>query len=148
MQFHNEPLVPLRVPKAIERLDPPLIDIYVEDGERRGRSKVNPAEAKIIVDDVEKIINDPALSHFGGDRSCPRSIGVISLIGCEQAAYAAANHNFTGGLLNGALKGTYRLASGSSDRVSTTDSAIAPMGTIRRSCQGACPRGREAGRTT
>ena len=43
-----------------------------------GKSKVNPAEAKIIVDEIEKIIDDPALSHFGGDRSRPRSIGVIS----------------------------------------------------------------------
>jgi hypothetical protein len=87
MQFYNEPLVPLRVPKAIERLDPPLVDILVEDGERRGKSKVNPAEAKVIVDEIERIVNDPVLSHLGGDREHPRSIGVISLIGAEQAAY-------------------------------------------------------------
>ena len=47
MQFYNENLIPLRIPKPTERLDPPLIDIYVEDGERRGKSKVNPREAEV-----------------------------------------------------------------------------------------------------
>jgi len=32
MQFYDEPLIPLRVPKGHERLVPPLIDILVEDG--------------------------------------------------------------------------------------------------------------------
>jgi hypothetical protein len=84
MQFYNENLIPLRVPKPSERLDPPLIDIYVEDGRRRGKSKVNPAEAEIIVREIERIVEatPPAI----GDNSVPvRSIGVISLIGAEQA---------------------------------------------------------------
>jgi hypothetical protein len=34
MQFYPEPLVPLRVPTAQERIDPPLVDIYVPDGRR------------------------------------------------------------------------------------------------------------------
>ena len=54
MQFYDEPLIPLRVPKGIERLDPPLVDILVEDGERRGKSKVNPPEAEVIVDEIER----------------------------------------------------------------------------------------------
>jgi very-short-patch-repair endonuclease len=86
MQFYNENLIPLRVPKPSERLDPPLIDIYVEDGRRRGKSKVNPAEAEIIVREIEKIVETtpPAI----GDNSVPvRSIGVISLIGAEQALH-------------------------------------------------------------
>ena len=87
MRFYNEPLIPLRVPKGVERLDPPLIDIFVEDGERRGKSKVNPAEAEVILGEIEKIVADPVLSVFGGDRSRPRSIGVISLIGSEQAVF-------------------------------------------------------------
>ena len=45
MKFYEEPLIPLRVPKGFERLDPPLVDIFVEDGERRGKSKVNQPEA-------------------------------------------------------------------------------------------------------
>jgi very-short-patch-repair endonuclease len=85
MQFYDEPLIPLRVPRAIERLDPPLVDILVEDGERRGKSKVNPGEADVIVDEIEQLINDGALSMMGDGR--PRSIGVISLIGSEQASY-------------------------------------------------------------
>ena len=87
MQFYNEPLIPLRIPRGVERLDPPLIDIYVEDGERRGKSKVNPAEAEVIVAEIEKIIADPILAVVGGDNNHPRSIGVISLIGAEQAAF-------------------------------------------------------------
>ncbi len=87
MRFYNEPLIPLRIPKGVERLDPPLIDIFVEDGERRGKSKVNPAEAEVILSEIEKIVADPVLSVFGGDRSRPRSIGVISLIGSEQAVF-------------------------------------------------------------
>ncbi|MGO9768746.1 MAG: AAA domain-containing protein [Roseiarcus sp.] len=87
MKFYDEPLIPLRVPKGVERLDPPLVDILVEDGERRGKSKVNPPEAEIIVDEIERIINDPALATIGEGHERPRSIGVISLIGSEQAAF-------------------------------------------------------------
>lgn len=87
MQFYNEPLIPLRVPKGGERLDPPLVDIFVEDGERRGKSKVNPPEAEIIVDEIERIINDPAVATSGEGNGRSRSIGVISLIGSEQAAF-------------------------------------------------------------
>ena len=51
MQFYPEPLVPLRVPMPEERLDPPLVDIYVPDGRRTG-DKVNVREAQ--VDSFEK----------------------------------------------------------------------------------------------
>jgi superfamily I DNA and/or RNA helicase len=87
MGFYDEALIPLRIPKGIERLDPPLVDILVEDGERRGKSKVNPPEAEVIVDEIERIINDPHLATIGGSDARPRSIGVISLIGSEQAAF-------------------------------------------------------------
>jgi very-short-patch-repair endonuclease len=87
MQFYNEPLIPLRIPKGVERLDPPLVDIFVEDGERRGKSKVNPAEAEVILREIEKIVAEPVLSLVGGDSARPRSIGVISLIGSEQAVF-------------------------------------------------------------
>jgi very-short-patch-repair endonuclease len=86
MQFYNENLIPLRVPKPSERLAPPLIDIFVEDGRRRGRSKVNPAEAEIVVREIEKIVG--AGSSTAGDNCAPvRSIGVVSLIGSEQALH-------------------------------------------------------------
>ena len=82
MQFYNQDLVPLRVPKPSERLDPPLVDIYIEDGQRRGKSKVNPREAEIIVEEIASIV-DGALTVEGA----ARSIGVISLIGADQALH-------------------------------------------------------------
>jgi hypothetical protein len=37
-EFYEHELKPLRLPKASERLDPPLIDVFVEDGFRKGIS--------------------------------------------------------------------------------------------------------------
>ncbi len=83
-QFYTEALVPLRIPTAHERIDPPLVDIYVPDGRRTG-DKINLREAQVIVAEVLRIIESPGLSRVGdGDRW--RSIGVISLIGSKQAA--------------------------------------------------------------
>ncbi|MBV8699559.1 MAG: hypothetical protein JOZ76_11345 [Bradyrhizobium sp.] len=86
MQFYNENLIPLRIPKPHARLDPPLIDLYVEDGERRGKSKVNPAEAEVILAEIEKIVEATAPATEGHP-SPARSIGVISLIGADQALF-------------------------------------------------------------
>jgi very-short-patch-repair endonuclease len=84
MQFYPEPLVPLRVPTTEERIDPPLVDIYVSDG-RRSRDKVNLREAEVIVEEVRQIISIPHLSRVDTlDRW--RTIGVVSLIGAKQAA--------------------------------------------------------------
>ena len=74
MQFYDEPLIPLRIPKGTERLDPPLVDILVEDGERRGKSKVNPPEAEVIVNEIEKSSMTRILATIGGDDSAPRSM--------------------------------------------------------------------------
>lgn len=74
-QFYAHQLVPLRLPSASERLDPPLVDILVEDGYRKG--KVNPPEVDCIVDAISRIADDPAMAH--------RSIGVTTLLGQEQA---------------------------------------------------------------
>ena len=81
-QFYNEDLVPLRLPKTSERIDPPLVDIYVRHGRRTGKSKINRPEAEAIVDEIEAVTSDP---RFSG-----RSIGVVSLIGFEQAHYIQA----------------------------------------------------------
>jgi very-short-patch-repair endonuclease len=75
-QFYSHQLQPLRLPSASERLDPPLVDIHVEDGYRKG--KTNPPEADCIISEIQKIVDDPAMSH--------RSIGVTTLLGQEQAA--------------------------------------------------------------
>ena len=78
MQFYNETIFPLRIPKASERLDPPLIDVYLPHG-RKNRSQINIAEADAIVDEIEKLVDDAAYEG--------RSMGVVSLIGPKQAHY-------------------------------------------------------------
>ncbi len=75
-QFYGHRLLPLRLPTASQRLDPPLIDIFVEDGIRKGMT--NPAEADCIVSEIQKIADDPIMSK--------RTIGVTTLLGQEQAA--------------------------------------------------------------
>jgi Superfamily I DNA and RNA helicases and helicase subunits len=77
-QFYTEELIPLRLPAALERLDPPLIDVYVTNG-HKDRRKINVPEAEAIVDEIERLVNDPAYAN--------RSIGVVSLIGAQQAHY-------------------------------------------------------------
>lgn len=79
MQFYGDTtqsgsLVPLKVPKSSERLDPPLIDIYVPHG--RAVRQTNVAEAEIIVKEIERISTDDA---YAG-----KTIGVVSLSGSEQ----------------------------------------------------------------
>jgi very-short-patch-repair endonuclease len=84
MNFYPEPLLPLRVPAACERLDPPLIDIYVPDGRRSG-DRQNRREAEVIVDEIRAFVNDPALARVEAQDRW-RTIGVVSLIGAKQAA--------------------------------------------------------------
>lgn len=77
-QFYRNELCPLRLSKASERLDPVLSDVLVLDGYRKGRSKANPPEADYIIDELQRIAEDPS---FDG-----RTIGVTTLLGTEQAA--------------------------------------------------------------
>ncbi|MGH6877442.1 MAG: AAA domain-containing protein [Rhizomicrobium sp.] len=79
MQFYPEKMLPLRIPEAHERLDPPLIDIYVPHGARGKRQKVNPAEADVIVDEIIALTGRPEMRN--------RTIGVISLVGADQAEH-------------------------------------------------------------
>ena len=76
-EFYSGDIKPLRVPKANERLDPPLMDVFVKGGFRKG--DVNAAEAEAIVNEVEAIIDDPVMAG--------RSIGIVTLLGTEQAKY-------------------------------------------------------------
>src|SRR4029077_1324998 len=41
MQFYPEKMLPLRIPTAQERIEPPLLDIYVPYGTRESRKKIN-----------------------------------------------------------------------------------------------------------
>ncbi|WP_158618382.1 AAA domain-containing protein [Candidimonas sp. SYP-B2681] len=75
-EFYQNELIPLRVPKRSERLDPPLVDVHVLGGFRKGDT--NPPEAEAIVSEIEGILEDPALEG--------RSLGVVTLQGNEQAA--------------------------------------------------------------
>lgn len=74
-RFYPKVLVPLRVPTATERLDPPLVDVYVHNG--RKIRDVNLAEADFIVAEIKKLLDQP---EYAG-----RTFGVISLIGDKQA---------------------------------------------------------------
>lgn len=74
-EYYNNQINPLRLPLAHERLDPPLIDVYVKGGNRRGDT--NKPEALAIVQEIEAIIAEPVYKG--------RSIGVVTLHGNEQA---------------------------------------------------------------
>lgn len=74
-EFYKHELKPLRMPARSERLDPPLVDVYVEDGFRS--KEINLPEAQFIVNEIKAIVANPAMVG--------RSIGVVSLIGSEQA---------------------------------------------------------------
>lgn len=76
-EFYNHELRSLRTPKVTERLDPPLIDVFVEDGVRNRTGKTNPGEIKFIIDEIQRITSSENLQN--------RSIGIVSLLGYEQA---------------------------------------------------------------
>ncbi|CAN7333390.1 AAA domain-containing protein [Rhizobacter sp. LjRoot28] len=76
-EFYQGDIRPLRLPSPNERLDPPLVDVFVKGGHRKG--DINPAEAKAIVDENEVLLAD---DEFAG-----RTIGVVTLLGTAQAAH-------------------------------------------------------------
>ena len=76
-EFYENKIKPLRVPKSTERITPPLVDVYVRDGvEVAGK---NEAEAAAIVSEIEDLRAAPETRD--------RSIGVISLVGHDQARH-------------------------------------------------------------
>jgi very-short-patch-repair endonuclease len=74
--FYKGGIQPLRIPKASERIDPPLVDIYVPDGFRDKHDR-NDYEAQAIAEEISAILNNEA---FVG---C--TIGVVSLLGSGMA---------------------------------------------------------------
>ncbi len=76
-EYYQNEIKPLRIPHAEERLDPPLIDVFVKGGVRKG--DINDPEARAILLEIRAILKDPALAG--------RSIGVVTLLGTEQAAH-------------------------------------------------------------
>ena len=84
IQFSNETyyqgrLQPLRLPTSSEVMSPSLVDIYVRNGRKVG--KTNEPEADKIVLMIKDMVNQSKRSR----RSRPKSIGVISLVGDEQS---------------------------------------------------------------
>lgn len=74
--FYQGNIIPLRIPTAYERLDPPLVDIYLPHGLRDKRSR-NVGEAEAIAAEIEALLANPAMQG--------RTLGVVSLLGPEQA---------------------------------------------------------------
>lgn len=74
--FYQNGIQPLRIPKATERLDPPLVDVYIEGGVRR-KDDTNLEEAEFIADEIASLLKD---ERFAG-----RSLGVVTLLGSGQA---------------------------------------------------------------
>jgi len=77
-QFYEEPIILVRIAKHSERLAPALVDVYVPHG-RKDKRQINLAEAEAIVDEIDRIVKDPAFAK--------RTIGVVSLLAAKQAYY-------------------------------------------------------------
>ena len=76
--FYKGFIQPLRIPKMSQRIDPPLVDIYVPDGFRDKRD-INRAEAEAIVAEIQAIIANPQFDN--------RTLGVVTLLGPEQGKF-------------------------------------------------------------
>jgi very-short-patch-repair endonuclease len=76
--FYQNQILPLRIPRASERIEPPLVDIYVEGGVRDAHDR-NDYEAQAIADEISAILANEKLAH--------RTIGVVSLLGSDQAKH-------------------------------------------------------------
>lgn len=83
IQFSNDlsyenKIIPLRLPTEQERIEPALLAKKV-DGKRHRSRKINEIEATAIIQDIQQIIANPTFAN--------RTIGVISLLGYEQAEW-------------------------------------------------------------
>ena len=76
--FYGDRIQPLRIPKADERIEPPLVDIFVTDGVRR--RDVNDGEAAAIATEIEALLAD---ARFDG-----RTLGVVTLMSGQAQAKA------------------------------------------------------------
>lgn len=74
--FYGNRIVPLRLPLPSERITPPLVDVFVKDGYRSGKSKINQPEAMAIAKEVKALVDDPV---FAG-----KSVGIVTLLGHGQ----------------------------------------------------------------
>lgn len=77
-RFYNDSMQPLRIPRESERIDPPLVDIFVPSG-YRDKKDLNRPEADAILAEIQAILSD---KQFAG-----RTLGVVSLLGPDQAKH-------------------------------------------------------------
>jgi very-short-patch-repair endonuclease len=77
-RFYNDSMQPLRIPRESERIDPPLVDIFVPSG-YRDKKDLNRPEAQAILAEIQAILSD---KQFAG-----RTLGVVSLLGSDQAKH-------------------------------------------------------------
>ena len=75
--FYGGKILPIRIARASERIDLPLVDLYVPHGVR-GRQDINEGDAQAIADEIEALLADP---RFEG-----RSLGVVTLLGGQAHA--------------------------------------------------------------
>ena len=101
-EFYNHELQPLRLPKASERLDPPLIDVLIEDGYRKG--DVNLPEAQFIVNEIKAIVEDPTCRRGFPSASSPylatsrlRSLGAPTASSGRKSCNVTRSHAATRG---------------------------------------------------
>jgi very-short-patch-repair endonuclease len=74
--FYKGAVQPLRIPRGTERIEPPLVDVYVRGGIRNERD-CNDEEAEFIAAEIAAILQDKKMRG--------RTLGVVSLLGNEQA---------------------------------------------------------------
>ncbi|QKG84622.1 DUF559 domain-containing protein [Kroppenstedtia pulmonis] len=83
IQFSNDlsyggDIIPLRLPTRTDQLEPSVLTRRVP-GYRDELNRINEPEADCIVEDIQAMLEDPKYAH--------RTIGVISLLGNEQAQF-------------------------------------------------------------
>lgn len=76
--FYDSQLLPLRIPTANNKMDYPLIDVYVENGYRNNYN-INKNEAEFIIEEINKLTLDEKYKN--------KTIGVVSLLADKQAKY-------------------------------------------------------------
>jgi len=76
--FYKGGIQPIRIPLASERVDPPLVDVFVPSGIRDKHDR-NDEEAQAIAQEIEALLGDEKFAN--------RSIGVVSMLGLEQAKH-------------------------------------------------------------
>ncbi|RTL13433.1 MAG: hypothetical protein EKK54_00130 [Neisseriaceae bacterium] len=76
--FYDNQLVPLRIPTAANKLDYPLVDVFVKNGYRNDYD-INKNEAEFIIEEINKLTLDEKYKN--------KTIGVVSLLADKQAKY-------------------------------------------------------------